>query len=155
MPENLETLQKSRGAHRGVATKLYNEADGGMNKPFTLLNEDDLIRLKQIVEILKKNQAFLSEQNQKIPSFLMIPTTWTMKLLRQRSMMTRYAKTLTMFIGLFSERQDTCHKRARLQPEASRFREKCRISICRSSTCPVFPETTCTGSRHSIASREQ
>ena len=68
MPENLELLRKSRGAHRGVATKLYNEADGIMNKPFTLINEDDLIRLQQIVELLKKKQAFLSEQNQKIQS---------------------------------------------------------------------------------------
>ena len=34
MPENLELLRKSPGAHRGVATKLYNEADGIMNKPF-------------------------------------------------------------------------------------------------------------------------
>ena len=39
-----------------------------MNKPFTLLNEIDLIRLQQIVELLKKKQAFLSEQNQKIQS---------------------------------------------------------------------------------------
>ena len=68
MPENLELLRKSRGAHRGVATKLYNEADGIMNKPFTLINEDNLIRLQQIVELLKKKQAFLSEQNQKIQS---------------------------------------------------------------------------------------
>ena len=77
----------------------------------------------------------------------MIPTTWTMKLLRQRSMMTRYAKTLTMFIGLFSEIHDTRHKRAHLQPAAPRFRAICRTSICRSSTCPIFPETTWTGSR--------
>ena len=68
MPENLELLRKSRGAYRGVATKLYNEADGIMNKPFTLLNEDDLIQLQQIVELLKKKQVFLSEQNQKIQS---------------------------------------------------------------------------------------
>ena len=68
MPENLELLRKLRGAHRGVATKLYNEADGIMNKTFTLLNEDDIIRLLQIVELLKKKQPFLSEQNQKIQS---------------------------------------------------------------------------------------
>ena len=68
MPENLELFRKSSGAHRGVATKLYNEADGIMNKPFTLLNEDDLIQLQKIVELLKKKQAFLSEQNQKIQS---------------------------------------------------------------------------------------
>ena len=66
--ENLELLEKSRGAHKGVATKLYNEADGLMNKQFNLINEDDLIRLQQIVELLKKKQAFLSEQNQKIQS---------------------------------------------------------------------------------------
>ena len=68
MPANLELLRKLRKAHRGDATKLYNEADGIMNKPFTLLNEDDLIRLQQIVELLKKKQVFLSEQNQKIQS---------------------------------------------------------------------------------------
>ncbi|XP_075264417.1 uncharacterized protein LOC142356375 [Convolutriloba macropyga] len=68
MPEKLELLRKSRGAPRGVATKLYNEADGIMNKPFTLINEDDPIRLQQIVELLKKKQAFLSEQKQKIQS---------------------------------------------------------------------------------------
>ena len=39
-----------------------------MNKPFTLLNEVDLIRLQQIVELLKKKQAFLYQQNQKIQS---------------------------------------------------------------------------------------
>ncbi|XP_075253161.1 uncharacterized protein LOC142344962 [Convolutriloba macropyga] len=39
-----------------------------MNKPLTLLNEDDLILLQQIVELLKKKQAFLSEQNEKIQS---------------------------------------------------------------------------------------
>ena len=106
MLENLELL-RNFGAHRGVATKLYNEADGIMNKPFTLLNEDDLIQLQQIVELLKKKQTFLSEKNRKIQSFLMIPTTWTMKLLRQRNMMTRYAKTSTMFIGFV--RQKTGH----------------------------------------------
>ena len=68
MPENLELFRKLRRAHRGVATKLYNEADGIMNKPFTLLNEDDLIQLQQIVELWKKKQAFLSEQKQKIQS---------------------------------------------------------------------------------------
>ena len=68
MPENLELLRKSRGARRGVATKLYNEADGISNKPFTLLKEDDLFRLQQIFELLKTKQAFLSEQNQKIQS---------------------------------------------------------------------------------------
>ena len=65
MPENLELLRKSRGAHRGVAKKFYNEPDGIMNKPFILLNEDVL---QQMVELLKKKQAFLSEQNQKIQS---------------------------------------------------------------------------------------
>ena len=39
-----------------------------MNKPFTLLNEDDIILLRQIVELLKKKRAFLSEQNQNIQS---------------------------------------------------------------------------------------
>ena len=39
-----------------------------MNKQFKLINEDDLIRLQQIVELLKKKQALLSEQNQKIQS---------------------------------------------------------------------------------------
>ena len=68
MPENLELLRKLRGAHRGVATKLYNEADGILNKPFTLLNEDNLIQMQQIVELLRKKQAFLSEQNQKFQS---------------------------------------------------------------------------------------
>ena len=67
MPENL-VLPESSGAHRGVATKLYYEASGIMNQPFTLLNEDDLISLRQIVELLKKKQAFLSEQNQNIQS---------------------------------------------------------------------------------------
>ena len=57
MPENLELLRKSRGAQRGVATKLYNEADGIMNKPFTLINEDDLIRLQQIDEDVNFNHS--------------------------------------------------------------------------------------------------
>ena len=43
MPENLEIYGKSRGAHRGIATKLYNEADVIINKPFTLLNKDGVI----------------------------------------------------------------------------------------------------------------
>ena len=68
IPENLELLRKSRGAHRVFTTKLSNEADGITNNPFTLINEDDLIRLQQIVELLKKKQAFLSEQNKKIQS---------------------------------------------------------------------------------------
>ena len=68
MPEKIELLRKSRGDHRGVATRLYNEADGIMNKPFAHINENDLILLHQIVELLKKKQAFLSEQNQKIQS---------------------------------------------------------------------------------------
>ena len=68
LPENLELLRKSRGDHRGVATRLYNEADSIMNKPFAHIKEDKLIRLQQIVELLKKKQAFLSKQNQKIQS---------------------------------------------------------------------------------------
>ena len=68
MPENQELLRKLRGAHRGVATELYNVSEGIMNKPITLIDEDDLIRLQQIVELLKKKQALLSEQNQKIQS---------------------------------------------------------------------------------------
>ena len=41
-----------------------------MNKPFTLLNKDGFIWLQQIVDLLNKKQAFLSERNQKIQSFL-------------------------------------------------------------------------------------
>ena len=50
MPENLVRLRESPGAHKGAATKRYNETDGIMKKPFTLLKENDLIRLQQIVE---------------------------------------------------------------------------------------------------------
>ena len=44
-----------------------------MNKPFTLLKEDDPIQLQQIVELLKKKQAFLSEHNQMIQSLFYDP----------------------------------------------------------------------------------
>ena len=66
-------FQTSHGAHSGIAAKLYIEADDIMNKPFTLLNEHDLIWLQQIVELLQKKQAFLSELNQKIQSLFVDP----------------------------------------------------------------------------------
>ena len=61
MAENLERLKAIRGAHRGVATKLTQQADGIFEKES--LTSDDYERLNQQLET---KLSTLNEYDQKI-----------------------------------------------------------------------------------------
>ena len=83
-----------------------------MNKLFTLLSADDLIRLQQIVEFLKKKQAFLSDQNQKIQSFFEDPDNLDDEIVETEEYDDKKCQNIDYVNRFFSERHDTYHKRA-------------------------------------------
>ena len=60
-------MKKSRTAH---STRLNNEAKTITDRPGQNVSEEELIRLEQISTLLRKNQLYLSDMNQKVQSLI-------------------------------------------------------------------------------------
>ena len=149
----MKTTKRRRTSTRPTQTAKKTTAESPMMHTDELQeNSQDL----QIKEFWERSNLSYPSRTRRFSLSLRMPTIRMKKLLRQKSMMTRSAKTSTLFIVLLrGGQQETHYWRPHCLLESSRLRESCRTSNSRNSICPVFLEATRTGSFSTIVSREQ